>query len=387
MNRVVVVGGSLAGVNAADELRARGFEGELVLAGAERHLPYTRPPLSKAALADGLAEDVFLRDPRWYAERDITLKLGCAATGLDTRARLVAFEDGTTEQYDGLVIATGSAVARAVLPGSVELRDLDDAQRLIRLLSGARSLLVVGAGFVGLETAATARGLGLDVTVVDVAQTPMSRVLGHGVGAWLQARHEERGVRVLCSTGITGLSPAGSRTRAELSTGEVLTVDVVLVATGARPATAWLGGSEVPVADGVVCEPTLAAGVPGVVAAGDVARWHNALFGETMRVEHWTNAVEQGIHAAGTLLGDARPFESVPYFWSDQFEAKLRCVGRPLPGDETEVLVDTATKLVVVYGREGLLRGAVCVNAPRKLASLRQAIAERTSFDAGLVRS
>ncbi|MET7994569.1 FAD-dependent oxidoreductase [Amycolatopsis sp. NPDC005232] len=387
MKRIVVVGGSLAGVSAVDELRSRGFDGELVLAGAEPHLPYTRPPLSKEALASGVdAPQLALRDPRWYAERDVTLKLGQAATGLDVRDRLVSFADGTTLSYDGLVIATGSAIPRAVAPGTVELRDLDDARRLDGLLATARTVLVIGAGFIGMETAATARNRGLDVTVVDVAAAPMSRALGSHVGEWFRAKHEAHGVRILCSTGVDRFSPNGSGTRAELSTREVLSADVVLVATGARASTGWLAGSGVPVGDGVECEPTLATGVPGVVAAGDVARWHNGLFGEPMRVEHWTNAVEQGGHAAATLLGDARPFESVPYFWTDQFDAKLRCVGRPLPGDDAEVLVETESKLVVAYGREGRISGAVCVNAARQLAALRQAIAERVPF-AGLVHS
>ncbi|WP_326834750.1 FAD-dependent oxidoreductase [Amycolatopsis rhabdoformis] len=387
MKRIVVVGASLAGVSAVERLRARGFEGELVLAGAEPHRPYDRPPLSKEALSTGVdAARLELRDRQWYAEHDVTLKLGHAATGLDVRDRLVAFADGTTESYDGLVIATGSAIPRAVAPGTVELRDLDDARRLDTLFATARTVLIIGAGFIGMETAATARRRGLDVTVVDVAAAPMSRAFGATVGDWFRARHEENGVRVLCSTGVERLSPTGSGTHAELSTGEVLTADVVLVATGARPATGWLTGSGVPLGDGVECEPTLATGVPGVVAAGDVARWHNGLFGEPMRVEHWTNAVEQGGHAAATLLGDARPFESVPYFWTDQFDAKLRCVGRPGPGDDTEVLLETERQLVVAYGRGGRISGAVCVNAAKQLVSLRRAIAERAPF-AGLVHS
>ncbi|MEU6661972.1 FAD-dependent oxidoreductase [Streptomyces sp. NPDC046821] len=384
MNRIVVVGASLAGVSACESLRQRGFEGHIVLVGAEDRLPYTRPPLSKEALADGLSEPVLsLKDADWFADQSVTLQLGEAATALDTRDRWLRLGSDTSIAYDGLVIATGSISRRMPMTLSMPtvhtLRTYDDAERLRQALQRGGHLVVVGAGFIGLETAATARRLGLDVTVVDVMPTPMYR-LGEQVGAWYTDLHRRHGVRFLGSTGVASLSPDGDRTRVLLDTGEILSADTVLVGVGGIPSTAWLTGSDVAVGDGVQCEPDLSTTVPGIVAAGDVARWHNQLFDESMRVEHWTNAVEQGAHAAGTLLGEREPFTSVPYFWTDQFEAKLRCVGRVSAKDDVAFLRHDESSLVAVYGRHGTVRGAVCVNAPRQLASLRSAIAERADF-------
>ncbi|MEW1723257.1 FAD-dependent oxidoreductase [Streptomyces sp. NPDC093109] len=384
MNRVVVVGASLAGVSAIDSLRERGFRGDIVLVGAEDRLPYTRPPLSKDALAAGLSEPALrLREREWFDERGVTLQLGEAATALDTRDRRLWLGSETSIAYDGLVIATGSISRRMPMtlsmPTAHTLRTYDDARLLRQALRRGGHLVVIGAGFIGLETAATARTLGLDVTVVDVMPTPMYR-FGEQVGVWYADLHERHGVRILCSTGVDSLRAAGDRAHVVLDTGETLTADTLLVGVGGIPATAWLTGSAVGFADGVRCEPDLSTGVPGVVAAGDIARWHNKAFDETMRVEHWTNAVEQGGHAAGTLLGERAPFESVPYFWTDQFEAKLRCVGRVSPEDDIAVLRRDEKSLVAAYGRDGTIRGAVCVNAPRQLATLRAAIAERADF-------
>jgi NADPH-dependent 2,4-dienoyl-CoA reductase/sulfur reductase-like enzyme len=385
VRRIVVVGGSLAGVSALEELRARGFDGDLVLVGAERHLPYTRPPLSKQALAGGVHHgQLALRAPDWYADHHITLRLGHAASSLDSRDRVVVLDDGTTVGYDGLVIATGSSPRRSPLTSALvdalELRGLDDAERLVRALRGARHLVVIGAGFIGLEAAATARGLGIEVTVVDLAASPMNRAFGSEVGQWFQRRHQEHGVRVLCSTAVEQIEESSRHTVVRLAGGETLAADALLVAVGATATTSWLAGSGLSVGDGILCEPSLGTGVPGVVAAGDVARWHNGTFGESMRIEHWTNAVEQGRHAAATLLGDPRPFNSVPFFWTDQYDVKLRCVGRPSAEDDVEILAESDRTLVAVFGRRGVVSGAVCVNAPRRLAALRQAVAERAPF-------
>lgn len=384
MNRVVVVGASLAGVSAVESLRERCFQGEIVLVGAEDRLPYTRPPLSKDALAAGLSESaVRLREKEWFDTLGVTLQLGEAATGLDTRDRRLWLGTETSLTYDGLVIATGSVSRRMPvslsIPTAHTLRTYDDADLLRQALQHGGHLVVIGAGFIGLETAAIARALGLEVTVVDVMATPMYR-FGERVGVWFTELHERNGVRIVCSTSVDALHAVGDRTQVVLDTGETLTADTLLVGVGGMPATAWLTGSSVDFADGVRCAPDLSTGVPGVVAAGDVARWHNNVFDETMRVEHWTNAVEQGVHAAGTLLGEHRAFESVPYFWTDQFDAKLRCVGRISPQDTIAVLRREENSLVAAYGRDGTIRGAVCVNAPRQLATLRNAIAQRANF-------
>ncbi|GCD91192.1 NAD(P)/FAD-dependent oxidoreductase [Nocardioides sp. LS1] len=384
MRRILVVGASLAGVSAAEELRAQGYEGELVLVGAEPHLPYTRPPLSKDALLEGIDQTALqLRDEHWYAERGIELRLGEKAVGLDTTHRQLRLADEATLDYDGLVLTTG--LAHRPLPPALrlrhahQLRTLDEAERLSAALAGARHLVVVGAGFVGLETAATARLLGLDVTVLDVAAQPMSKAFGPEIGIWFARRHELAGVRLLLSASIIRADdePDGTTTIA-LDSGERLRADCCLVGTGSMPTTDWLRGSGIDLGDGVLCDPTLATNVPDVVAAGDIARWDNEQFGESMRVEHWTNAVEQGVHAAGRLLGSRDPFTSVPFFWTDQFDAKLRCVGRPSIADDVDILRDEDARLVAAFSRGGRIRGAVCVNAPREMAQLRRAIAERT---------
>jgi NADPH-dependent 2,4-dienoyl-CoA reductase/sulfur reductase-like enzyme len=385
VKRVVVVGGSLAGVNAIEELRARGYDGQIVLVSAETGLPYTRPPLSKEALATGTSLDALaLRGPGWFDDRGVDLQLGRQAIGLDTRDKRVLLDSGTAVPFDGLVLATGSTPVRPNgfhTPNTHELRTFDDAQRLRARLASGGHLVVLGAGFIGMETAATARGMGLDVTVVEMAPVPMFRAFPTALGQWFVERHADNGVRVLCSTSVLSLQDVGSQTRVRLSTGEVLVADVVLAGLGTKPSTTWLDGSSVAVGDGVMCEPNLMTNVPGIVAAGDVARWSNSVFGESMRIEHWTNAVEQGAHAAAALLGEQSPFGSVPFFWTDQYNLKLRCVGRPLPHDRMATLAISDTSYVAVFGRGGLVSGAVCVNAPRQLATLRQAVADRTPFE------
>jgi NADPH-dependent 2,4-dienoyl-CoA reductase/sulfur reductase-like enzyme len=383
VKRILVIGASLAGVSAAEELRAQGYEGEVVLLGAERHLPYTRPPLSKDALLRGIDPTALqLRDQGWYVEREIELRLGHRAVGLDTKRREVRLANETSLEYDGLVIATG--LTHRPMPPALrlrhahQLRTLDEAGRLSTALAEARHLVIIGAGFIGLETAATARLLGLDVTVLDVADQPMSRAFGSQIGSWFARRHELAGVRLLLSASIVSAydEPDGTTT-IRLATGEVLRADCCLVGTGSVTNTDWLADSGVDLGDGVLCDPTLATNVPGVVAAGDIARWNNQLFGESMRVEHWTNAVEQGVHAASRLLGSPDPFASVPFFWTDQFDAKLRCVGRPSLNDDVEILRQDDASLVAAFSRGGRISGAVCVNAPREMAQLRRAIAER----------
>jgi NADPH-dependent 2,4-dienoyl-CoA reductase/sulfur reductase-like enzyme len=390
MKRVVVVGASHAGVSAVEELRKRGFGGEVVLVGAEAHLPYSRPPLSKEMLADtgGSAIDtdsVALHPLKWYQEHAITLRLGQRAGALDTVSREVALSDGSTIDYDGLVVATGVKLRRTPWSAGsgelLELRTKDDALRLAANLPRIGHLVVVGAGFIGMEVAAAVRKYGIDVTVVDVAGWPMSRAFGEQVGSWFSRLHEANGVRVLCSTGVEEIHDLTGRTSVRLAGGEVLTADAVLVGIGTTPATDWLTDSGLELDDGVVCDTTLATGAPGVVVAGDIARWINPRYGSSMRVEHWTNAIEQGAHAVATLLGDPQPYSPVPYLWTDQFDARTRCVGVMSPDDETAILTETESSLVAVFGRAGRLHGAVCVNAPRELVRLRQAIAQRAAFD------
>jgi len=386
VRRVVVVGASLAGVHAIQTLRERGYGGEIVLVGAEQALPYDRPPLSKSALLGTTSfADLALRPPEWYEQQAVRLSLGTPATGLDVAGRQVALADGRLVDFDGLVIATGSVARPLPLPCDDHrrvhrLRTLADAQRLAEAMASARHLVVLGAGFIGLEVASTARQLGLDVTVVEAAAAPLSRVFGEVVGGWFRRLHERHGVTLRCGSAPVAVETPPGGVRVRFGDGTGVSADLLLVGVGAAPATGWLHGSGLDVTDGVRCGPDLGTAVPGVVAAGDVARWHNHLFGEEMRVEHWSNAVEQGRHAAATLLGAREPYRAVPYFWTDQFDAKVRVVGQVDPTGEIAWERQDDTSMVAVFGRDGVVRGAVCVNAPRQLATYRRVIAGRAAW-------
>ncbi|WP_082947707.1 NAD(P)/FAD-dependent oxidoreductase [Mycobacterium sp. E2479] len=386
MRQVVIVGASLAAVHAIESLRENGYQDRITLVGAERHLPYDRPPLSKDALRLGPDVDkLLLKQPAWYASHNVDLRLGRPAVGLDARRRRVQLAGGAHLDYDGLILATGSRARRFPLFDSdahaYTVRTLDDATALHTQFDAGSHLAVIGAGFIGLEVAATASALGMDVSVVEAAPTPLTRVLGSEAGHWFKRRHESHGVTMYCENMITQVETNGCGYKLHLRDGTVLAADVVLAGVGATPATDWLRGSGVAVSDGVVCDSQLRTSAPGVVAAGDIARWYNPLFGEQMRVEQWSNAVEQGRKAARTLLGHAGPLASIPYFWSDQFDAKIRFAGRTDGAEHIHMRQDNDTSMVVLFGAGGLIRGALCVNEPRKLARYRAAIARRTPWN------
>lgn len=389
---IVIVGASLAGLRTAEFLRRAKFEGELTLIGDERHLPYDRPPLSKEVLRGEWDEERIGLRKKSYDELALNLELGRAAVGLDPESRTVHLDGGTTVPFDRLVIATGG-VARTLpdqpsMNGVYTLRTLDDSLAVRRALEGKPRIAVIGAGFIGAEVAASARQLGLEVTMIETEATPLARSLGPELGRILQDVHERHGVRVLCGRKVVAFE-GGERVRGlTLDDGTSVECELVVVGVGMAPSVAWLEGSGIDLGDGVQCDATLAASVPGVVAVGDVANWYNPLFEERMRVEHWTNAVEQARHAVGTLLaapGHAKPFESVPMFWSDQFDLKIQGAGRPKPDDALSVFGPTDEgKLLALYARAGRLVGAVAVNRPPKLIQLRMLIAKRGSLDDAL---
>lgn len=381
----VVVGASLAGLRAAETLRREGDDGPIVVIGAEPHMPYDRPPLSKRALTDPDADVAALAALAVPEDLGVEWVLGSPATGLDLERRRVLL-DGGDIAFSRLVIATGARPRTLPATGDLDavhvLRSLDDSVALRRALAAAPAVAVIGAGFIGLEVASSCHQLGLDVTVIEALPVPLERAVGAAMGERIAARHRDAGVRVETGVGVAALEGTGSVEAVRLADGRVVPADVVVVGIGVAPEVDWLAGSGVDVADGVMCDSrlrVLAGGrpLPGVVAAGDVARWATAGGDGSQRAEHWTNAVEQGEAAARTLLhGDAAaPFDPVPYFWSDQLGAKLQMVGHPRPDDDVEVVDDDgAGRWVAAYGRNGTLVAALGVSRAGKVMALRRQI-------------
>jgi NADPH-dependent 2,4-dienoyl-CoA reductase/sulfur reductase-like enzyme len=379
--RVAVVGASAAGLSAAEALRAKGFDGELTLAGAEWHLPYDRPPLSKQVLSGVWEpEKVLLRNETAISGLGADLRLGRTAVGLDGRCLLL--DDGGRVPFDALVIATGVRPRRlpgADLTGVHAVRTLDDALSLHAALRGRPEVVVVGAGFLGAEVASVARGMGLDVTLVHPHPAPLHRRFGAGIAELIGRTHLDHGVRLRMNTGVARFFSSGDRvTAVELTDGTVLGADVVVVAVGSVPATDWLAGSGVPVRDGVECD-ALCRAVPGVYAAGDVASWHNPRFGRRMRVEHRLNAAEQGAAVAANILGADEPFAPVPYFWSDQFDVRLQAHGI-FPPDASWTVVHggvAARRFVAACGEHGRVVGVLGWNSPRAVREYRGLVVDR----------
>lgn len=376
MRRIAVVGASAAGLAAAETLRREGYDGTITLVGDEPEPPYDRPPLSKQVLASEWQPDrLALRAPADLAALDLDLRLGIAATGLDLVARTVRLADDSEVPYDGLVIATGVRPRRLPGEGAHVLRTLDDALMLRERLTPGRRLVVVGAGFLGAEAAAVARRLGARVTLLEPAAVPLAHAVGAEVGQMLARAHADRGVELRCGVTVTEVTEDGVR----LADGEEVEADEVLVAVGSLPNTEWLGGSGLAVGDGVVCDEFCEA-ARNVYAAGDVARWYNPLFGTSMRIEHRTNAAEQGMAAARNLLAapEARkPFAPVPYVWSDQYDMKVQAYGFLRGHDEVAVMEGDLSerRFVAAYRTGDRVSGALAVGMPpRVMRRWRQAI-------------
>jgi NADPH-dependent 2,4-dienoyl-CoA reductase/sulfur reductase-like enzyme len=388
--KIVAVGASLAGLRAVEALRRLGYDGRLVLVGAEPHRPYDRTPLSKEVLRGTREpERIALAQPEAFDALDLDLRLGTRATAVDLRARAVVLEDGERLDFDGLLVATGATPR--TLPGSPPiaglhtLRTLDDCIALRADLERGPRVAVVGAGFIGAEVAATCRQRGLDVTLIETLPVPMAATLGMEIGEICAAVHRDQGVDLRCGVRVEGLEGSDRVERVQLSDGTAVAADVVVIGIGVVPETSWLESSGLALDDGLVCDETLAA-APGVVAAGDVARWPNPLFGETMRVEHWTNAVEQGEAAGERLLaqtGDAKPFAPVPFVWSNQYDLKIQTAGRMKPDDEVHIAHGSLAdrRFVALYGRKGRLVGALALNRVRLLMGYRRMIREGASWD------
>ena len=381
VRRVVVVGAGLGGLRTAEELRSLGYDGELTLVGAEPHPPYSRPPLSKEVLRGEVApETAHLREEAALAHID--LRRGVRAVGLDVAGRALALEDGSALAYDAAVIATG-ATPRA-LPGVDSpavhvLRTLDDAVALRDKLADRPRVAVIGAGFIGSEVASSARKLGCEVTVIELLPAPLVQCLGPVIAEACAALQVGAGVDLRCGVGVDSISDG----KLQLSDGTSVAADVIVVGIGVRPELDWLQNSGLDIDNGLVCDETCQTSAPGVYAVGDVARWHNPLYGEHMRLEHWTNATEQAAAVARNIVGEPTPFAPVPYFWSDQFDAKIQVLGAARADDDVRVVRGSLDggKFLALYGRGGRLTGAVGLSSARHVMALRPLLAEGTAYD------
>lgn len=379
---VVIVGAGLAAVRTAEELRQSGYAGRLVIVGDEPHLPYDRPPLSKDVVR-GENDDTTLRPREFYDEQRVELRLGTAATGIDRDRRILRLADGDELGYGELIIATGLRPRRIpglpALAGVHVLRSVDESRALrADLREGARAL-VVGAGFIGCELAASMRALGLDVVLVEPQPTPLASVLGPRVGALVARMHSEEGVDVRSGVGLTALTGDGRVDGAVLSDGTELAVDVVAVGIGSVPVTEWLETSGLGLANGVLCDEVGRTEDPHVWAVGDVASWRHESGGHT-RVEHWSNAGDQAKILAGALTGTGDPSApaQVPYFWSDQYGLKIQALGTVSAADDVHVIKDDGRRFVVYYSNNGVLTAVVGLGSAGAVMKMRAKIAART---------
>jgi 3-phenylpropionate/trans-cinnamate dioxygenase ferredoxin reductase component len=312
-----IVGAGLAGAKAAETLRAEGFDGRLVMIGAEAERPYERPPLSKEYLrGEAGREKVYVHDEGYYAEREIELRLGRTAVSLDTSIRQVRLDDGERVRYDRLLLATGAEPRRLSIPGEaldgvLYLRSVEDSDALRERLLAGGSVVVVGAGWIGAEVAASARQRGLHVTVIDPLSVPLERVLGTELGAVYRDVHTDHSVRMLLETGVAAFEGTTAVERVRTSDGRMLDCDFVVVGVGVRPSTALASQGRLSASDGIVVDEYLQTSTPGVFAAGDVAMAHHPLYGHGIRVEHWANALHQGPVAARNMLGRSERFDRV----------------------------------------------------------------------------
>jgi len=393
LSRIVIVGASLAGLRAAETLRARGFDGVVTLIGDEPHRPYDRPPLSKQVLqGSSEPDDTFFRKKDGYEALSLDLRLGVRATSVDLRARRVALADGTFAEYDRLIIATGARPR--TLPGTAPragllvLRSLDDAIALRQELMNASRVAIVGAGFIGLEVAASCRARGLHVTVIEALPAPLFAILPPALCEMVAAMHRDHGVDLRTGVTVSGLVGESRVAGIALSDGSTIPADVIVAGIGVIPNTEWLASSGLTLDNGIVCDGAGQA-APDVYAAGDAARVANQWYGDSPRIEHWTNAVEQGVHAAENALagaGASKTFSSVPYFWSDQYDRKIQFAGLARGHDEMMIVEGSLAdrRLTALFRRGDRLAACLAVNQPRALIKYRKLLSASTSWEAAL---
>jgi NADPH-dependent 2,4-dienoyl-CoA reductase/sulfur reductase-like enzyme len=391
--RVVVVGASLAGVRTIQALRRLGCDAQVTLIGREPGIACDRPPLSKGFLSDPDATARPLLGPEDLAKLEVTPLLGRSATDLAPAGQTVGTEGGERIGYDALVIATGSAPrllpGLEPRPGVQVLRTAADAARIKAALSARARVVVVGGGFIGAEIASTGRRMGCAVTVIEPLPALMIRGLGPALSQAMTRRHLLAGTDLRLGVGVAGLEAgaAGQDQAVRLSDGSTVPADLIVVAAGAVPETGWLRGSGLDASDGVLCDSQLAAvGVPGVYAAGDVARWRHPRYAEPVRMEHWTSAIEHAGVVAANLCGQGRTHDSLPYVWSDQLGGRLQIFGRVQPDDDVHYVLgdESSDAFVTITGRADRLNAVVGFAAVRELLPYRKLLLDGAPLSTAL---
>jgi 3-phenylpropionate/trans-cinnamate dioxygenase ferredoxin reductase subunit len=389
----VIIGAGQAGLSAAEALRKRGYGGPVTLIGDEPAPPYQRPPLSKAYLSGELpAERLWLKPETYFDAASITLRTGVRAAAIDRAARRVITSDGEAIAYEHLILATGGAARRLTLPGADlpgvhVLRTLAEADALSDALTGARRLAIIGAGYIGLEVAASARKRGLEVSVLEAADRPMARTASPLLGGWFGAMHRGYGVDLRVSTGVAAITGAVQADGVRLLDGERVEADLVLVAAGLVPGTALAEEAGLACADGILVDTHARTSDPDIFAIGDVARFESALYGRSIRLESVQNAIEQGRAAAAAICGAPAPHDPVPWFWSDQFDRKLQIAGLIEGADQMVRRGDPEEGAFALFHfTDGVLIACEAVNAAPEFMAAQRLIAARARPDPDRLR-
>ncbi len=392
---VAIVGASLGGLRAASALRRSKFDGRIVLIGDEPHLPYDRPPLSKEVLVgDKQPADTYFRTPEFFEDQGIDLFLGSAAVALDGEARIVTLANGQKIEYDAAVIATGARPRRLpgteTVPGVHVMRTVDDAVDIRSALEVSDHLVVVGAGFIGSEVASSARGRGVKVTILEAADQPLAMAVGVEVGRRCASLHGVYGADLRCGVGVSGVEegPEG-RLSVHLADSATVRCDMVVAGIGVIPNIEWLESSGIELDGAVVCDRYMRTSLPDVYALGDLASWDNPRFGRRMRVEHWTNTVEQSAVVARNIVagfsgGKPVAYSGIPYFWSDQYGHRLQLVG--LASSDVVFVHDPPGErsMLALYREGDRLCGAFAIDMVRSFIGMRGMLLKQASFDEAL---
>ncbi|MEO6996531.1 MAG: FAD-dependent oxidoreductase [Terracoccus sp.] len=388
----VIVGGGLAAARAVEAIRDGGHQGPLILVGNETTLPYDRPPLSKAVMV-GTAdpETAVLHPVEWYTEREVDLRLGVRATGLETKTHTLTLGDRGEQSYDRLLIATGSSPRRLAVPGAdlrnvLCLRTMTQATTLRDRLTAGGPIVIIGAGWIGLEVAAAARAHGCEVTVVEPQPTPLHAVVGAQIGGYFRDLHTAHGVGFRLGTGVDRLVGRENGAVAGVVTtdGESLTAETVLVGVGITPNTQLAEDAGIEVANGILCDQTLRTSAPDVFAAGDVANWFNPTLQQRIRVDHWANAHEGGFAAGRSMLGEHVDYDVVPYFFSDQYDTGLEYAGHVPRGTAAQVVLrgdPNDRAFMAFWVAEGRMLAGMHVNVWDTIDDVSMLVASRAPVD------